>query len=54
MKSRSGEKIKLISVDELLGVPEGEPMIEIPIDNIREFKDQPFKVLEDEKMKELV
>ena len=54
MKSRSGEKIKLMSVDELLGVPDGEPMIEIPIDNIREFKDHPFKVLEDEKMKELV
>ena len=31
MKKRSGEKIKLLSVDELLGVPSGDPVTEIDV-----------------------
>lgn len=54
MKTRSGEKIKLMSVDELLGVPEGEPVTEIEISKVYDFKNHPFKVRDDDKMKDLV
>ena len=54
MKSRSGEKIKLTSIDELLGVVNEESAMEIEINRIHAFKDHPFKVLEDEKMADLV
>lgn len=54
MKSRSGEKIKLTSIDELLGVVNEESAMEIEINRIRAFKDHPFKVLDDEKMADLV
>lgn len=54
MKKRSGEKIKLTSVDELLGVPAEETSIEININDIDSFKKHPFKVLDDEKMSDLV
>ena len=54
MKQRSGEKIKLLSVDDLLGVPTGDPITEIEIDKISPFEGHPFKVKDDEKMKELV
>ncbi len=53
MKSRLGEKIKLMSVDELLKVPEGEPIIEIEVDRINPFENHPFRVLDDDKMREL-
>jgi ParB family chromosome partitioning protein len=53
MKSRQGEKIKLMSVDEMLKVPEGEPIIEIKVDRIYAFKNHPFRVLDDVKMREL-
>ena len=53
MKSRPGEKIKLMSVDEMLKVPEGEPIIEIKVDRIYAFENHPFRVLDDEKMREL-
>lgn len=53
MKTRSGQKLKLTSVEELLGVPNEESSIEIEIDRIRDFKDHPFKVLDDEKMDDL-
>ena len=49
MKSRSGEKIKLTSIDELLGVVNEESAMEIEINRIHAFKDHPFKVLDDEK-----
>ena len=52
MKSRSGEKIKLTSIDELLGVVNEESAMEIEINRIHAFKDHPFKVLDDEKMEE--
>ena len=54
MKSRSGEKIKLTSIDELLGVVNEESAMEIEINRIHAFKDHPFKVLDDEKMADLV
>lgn len=34
MKTRPGEKIKMLTVDQLLGVPEGESAIEISVDKI--------------------
>ena len=51
---RVGQKIKLTSVDELLCVPKVEGATEIEVDKIRPFKDHPFKVLDDEKMHDLV
>ena len=54
MKNRSGEKIKLTSIDELLGVVNEESAMEIDISKIHAFKDHPFKVLDDEKMTDLV
>ena len=54
MKNRSGEKIKLTSIDELLGVVNEESAMEIEISRIHAFKDHPFKVLDDEKMADLV
>lgn len=54
MKNRSGEKIKLASIDELLGVVNEESAMEIEISKIHPFKNHPFKVLDDEKMQDLV
>lgn len=54
MKSRAGQKIKLTSVDELLGVVNEESAMEIEISKIHSFEDHPFKVMDDEKMDELV
>ena len=54
MKNRSGEKIKLASIDELLGVVNEESAMEREISKIHSFKNHPFKVLDDEKMQDLV
>lgn len=54
MKSRSGQKLKLTSVEELLGVPNEESAVEIDVDCINSFKNHPFKVLDDSKMDDLV
>lgn len=54
MRNRPGEKIKLTSIDELLGVVNEESAMEIEIYKIHAFKDHPFKVLDDEKMQDLV
>lgn len=54
MKQRSGEKITLLSVDELLGVPSGDPITEIDVDRIYPFENHPFKVADDERMEELI
>ena len=54
MKNRSGEKIKLTSIDELLGVVNEESAMEIEINRIHAFKNHPFKVLDDEKMADLI
>ena len=48
------EKIHLTSVDELFGLENAESSIEITIDRIRSFQNHPFKVLDDEKMADLV
>ena len=53
MKPRSGEKIKMLSVDELLGVPSGDPVTDIDVERIYPFENHPFKVIDDEKMEEL-
>lgn len=54
MKQRPGEKIKMLSVDELLGVPTGDPVTDILVEKIYPFEGHPFKVVDDEKMEELV
>mgnify|MGYP000222370797 FL=1 len=54
MKTRTGQKLKLTTVEELLGVPASELSTEIDIDVIHMFKNHPFKVLDDEKMSDLV
>lgn len=54
MKNRSGEKVKLTSIDEMLGVLNEESAMEIEISRINSFKDHPFKVLDDGKMQDLV
>ena len=54
-KSRSGEKIKMLSYDELLGganLTEGRT--ELEISKIYAFENHPFRVVDDEKMTELV
>lgn len=54
MASRVAGKIKLQSVDELLGVPEIAGTQEIELGRIHSFPNHPFKVLDDEKMDTLV
>ena len=54
MASRVAGKIKLQSVDELLGVPEIAGTQEIEIGRIHSFPNHPFKVLDDDKMESLV
>ena len=54
MKSRVADKIKLQSIDELLGVPEIAGTQEIELGRIHSFPNHPFKVLDDEKMETLV
>ena len=54
MGSRVAGKIKLQSVDELLGVPEIAGTQEIELGRIHAFPNHPFKVLDDDKMETLV
>ena len=54
MAGRVANKIKLQSVDELLGVPEIAGTQEIEIGRIHAFPNHPFKVLDDERMETLV
>ena len=53
-KLRPGQKLQLKSVEELLGVSNEESAMDIEIAKIRPFKDHPFKVVDDEKMQDLV
>ena len=53
-KLRPGQKIKLKSVEELLGVSNEESAMDIEIVKIRPFKNHPFRVVDDEKMQDLV
>ena len=54
MPKRVGQKIKMTSIDELLGVPTIAGCDEIEVAKIHPFKNHPFKVLDDDKMHELV
>jgi len=54
MKTRAGQKIRLTSVEELLGVANEESAMDLEIAKIRPFKEHPFKVLDDEKMQDLM
>ena len=55
MKSRSASKIKLTSYDDLLsGSAPLEDIKEVAIKELYSFTDHPFKVKDDEEMKELV
>lgn len=54
MASRAGQKVKLTSIDELLCVPEIEGAVDIDVRAIYPFENHPFKVVDDEKMEELV
>lgn len=53
-KLRPGQKIKMVSVDELLGVAGEESSLEIDINRIQPFQNHPFKVVDDAKMDDLV
>ena len=53
MKSKSAQKIKLTSYDDLFGTneqPSGEVVTFVPINLFHAFKDHPFRVVDDEKM----
>lgn len=57
MRSKSAEKVKLSSFDDLFGKGEpvsGEVVTSVPIDLLHPFKNHPFHVLDDEKMEETV
>lgn len=57
-KTGSAAKVKLSSFDDLFGAAEGqagvEQVQEIPLSDLHDFKNHPFKVLDDEKMQETV
>ncbi|MCR5776133.1 MAG: ParB/RepB/Spo0J family partition protein [Lachnospiraceae bacterium] len=54
MGNRVGKKVKLSSIDELLGVPSTEGTVDLDVMTIYPFENHPFKVVDDEKMDELV
>ena len=54
MANRPGQKIKMTSIDELLCVPETAGTIDIEVNAIYPFENHPFKVIDDEKMEDLV
>ena len=54
MKNRSGEKIKMPTLDELMGIAGEENANELEINRIHNFANHPFKVVDDEEMDELV
>lgn len=54
MGNRPGQKIKLTSIDELLCVPQTAGTVDVDVNAIYPFENHPFKVLDDEKMEELV
>ena len=55
MKSKSAEKVKLNSFDDLFGIDEtGETVTSVPLSELHTFKGHPFRVLDDEKMQETV
>ncbi len=54
-KKRAADNISLESFDDLFGAPaEGEQIVEIPLKELYEFHNHPFRILDDEKMEETV
>ena len=51
---RTGQKIAMPNIDDILGVPNTEGSTEIEVALIPQFKNHPFKVIDDDKMHELV
>src|SRR5574344_1218312 len=54
MAKRPGQKITMTSIDELLCVPDMEGTVDIDVKAIYPFENHPFKVVDDDKMDELV
>lgn len=56
MKNSSASKIQLAGFDDLFGKNEviGDQIIEIAISDLHTFKNHPFKVIQDDKMQDLV
>ena len=66
MKNNSAEKIKMTSLDDLLGVTSAvssktpisseseNKVVSLPLESLHEFANHPFRVLDDEKMAETV
>lgn len=54
MKERVGQKIKLTNYEALLGVSNEECAVDVSIRDIHSFENHPFKVIDDDKMAELV
>lgn len=57
MKSKSAQKVKLTSYDDLFGTSEaqsGETVTSVPVSQLHPFKSHPFRVADDEKMQETV
>ena len=54
MVGKVANKIKLQSVNELLGVPEIAGTMDVDVNRIHGFLNHPFKVVDDDKMEELV
>ena len=54
MANRVSEKIQLTSIDELLGVTDNSGTTELDINLIHSFKNHPFRVVDDDKMDDLV
>lgn len=57
MRSKSAEKIKLTSYEDLFGETvqdNGEKVVYIPLDKLHPFKNHPFQVKDDSKMQETV
>ena len=52
MAGKVANKIKLQSVNELLGVPEIAGTMDVDVNRIHGFLNHPFKVVDDEKMEE--
>ena len=59
-KRNVGERIKLTSYEELLGITENAKnqmsdgtIMDIPLDDLHAFKNHPFRIVNDEKMEEL-
>ena len=57
MKSKSAQKVKLTSYDDLFGTSEattGEVITSVPLSLLRTFRGHPFRVVDDVKMQETV